>query len=67
VPFDDVYGWLGRLLSVVGWSEDDGEELVLTDEGTYWLHTLEDIFSIDYIGKLWGMSAQEPWPERVAL
>jgi coproporphyrinogen III oxidase-like Fe-S oxidoreductase len=67
VPFDDVYGWLGRLLSVVGWSEDDGEELVLTDEGTYWLHTLEDLFSIDYIGKLWGMSAQEPWPERVAL
>jgi hypothetical protein len=28
---------------------DDGDQIVLTDEGTYWLHTLEDILAIDYV------------------
>jgi oxygen-independent coproporphyrinogen-3 oxidase len=33
----------------------------------YWLHVLEDLFSLDYVSKLWGTSMQEPWPEKVVL
>jgi len=65
--FDQVYGKHIKLLSLVGFSKDDGDEIVLSDNGTYWLHVLEDLFSIEYISKLWGTSKQEPWPEKAIL
>ena len=65
--FDDVYGKFMKKLSFLGLSKDDGDHVVLTDRGAYWLHTLEDLFSIDYISKLWGTSKQDPWPEKVVL
>ncbi|MDH4207919.1 MAG: coproporphyrinogen III oxidase family protein [Anaerolineae bacterium] len=64
---DSVFGKYLRPLSWAGLLHDDGEEVVLSDEGTYWLHVLEDLFSIDYVGRLWGLSQREPWPERVVL
>jgi len=65
--FDNVYGKYIKPLSFFGFLKDDGDRMVLTDRGTYWLHALEDIFSLDYISKLWGTSKQEPWPESVVL
>lgn len=65
--FDPVYGRYLTPLSWCGLLNDDGEEVVLSEDGAYWLHVLEDLFSIDYVGKLWGVSQQEPWPERVLL
>jgi coproporphyrinogen III oxidase-like Fe-S oxidoreductase len=65
--FDKVYGKYVKLLSPLGFLKDDGEEIVLSDRGTYWLHVLEDLFSLEYISKLWGTSKQDPWPERVIL
>jgi oxygen-independent coproporphyrinogen-3 oxidase len=64
--FDTVFG---RYLTPLSWFGllDDGEEVVLSDAGAYWLHVLEDLFSIDYVGKVWGVSKQEAWPEKVVL
>jgi coproporphyrinogen III oxidase-like Fe-S oxidoreductase len=65
--FDRVYGKYVKPLALLGFLKDDGEQVVLSDKGTYWLHALEDLFSIEYISKLWGTSKQEPWPEKVVL
>jgi oxygen-independent coproporphyrinogen-3 oxidase len=66
--FDEVYGKYIKLFSFFGLiKKDDGDRIVLTDRGTYWLHAIEDLFSINYISKLWGTSKQEPWPRRVDL
>jgi len=65
--FDEVYGKYINPLSSFGFLKDDGDQIVLTDRGTYWLHAIEDLFSINYISKLWGTSKQEPWPKRVYL
>ena len=65
--FDEVYGKYINPLSSFGFLKDDGDQIVLTDRGTYWLHAIEDLFSINYISKLWGTSKQEPWPKRVDL
>jgi coproporphyrinogen III oxidase-like Fe-S oxidoreductase len=65
--FDRIYGRYVRPLARLGFLKDDGEQIVLSDRGTYWLHALEDLFSIQYISNLWGTSKQEPWPERVVL
>ena len=66
-PFEAIYGRYFRPLSWLGLLSDDGDEVVLSPEGAYWLHVLEDLFSLQYVGQLWGVSQREPWPERVAL
>ncbi len=65
--FNRVYGKYLKPLALLGFLKDDGEQIVLSDRGTYWLHAFEDFFSIDYISTLWGTSKQEPWPEKVVL
>jgi oxygen-independent coproporphyrinogen-3 oxidase len=66
--FNEIYGKYIKLFSLFGLiKKDDGNEVTLSDKGTFWLHALEDLFSIDYISKLWGTSEQEPWPEKVVL
>jgi coproporphyrinogen III oxidase-like Fe-S oxidoreductase len=66
--FSEIYGKYIKLFSLFGLIKtDDGDEITLSDKGTFWLHACEDLFSIDYISKLWGTSKQEPWPEKVVL
>jgi oxygen-independent coproporphyrinogen-3 oxidase len=66
--FNTIYGKYIKIFSGLGLiKKDDGNEIFLSDRGTFWLHMLEDLFSLDYISKLWGTSKHEPWPERVVL
>jgi len=64
---DRAYGGYLKLLTLLGYLKDDGERVVLSDRGAFWLHAFEDIFSIDYISKLWGTSRRDLWPEKVIL
>jgi len=65
--YDDVYGRATGALARCGLLEQNGDEVVLNDCGAYWLHVLQDLFSIDYVSRLWGTSRDDPWPERVVL
>jgi oxygen-independent coproporphyrinogen-3 oxidase len=66
--FNEIYGKYIKLFSLFGLIKtDNGNEVALSARGTFWLHALEDLFSLDYISKLWGTSKQEPWPEKVVL
>lgn len=65
--FDQVYGKDFKTLRHLGFAKDDGERITLTDRGTFWLHALEDVLSIEYISRLWGTSKQHPWPQEVPL
>ena len=64
---DASYGRYLRALSRLGLLRDDGERIELSDRGAFWLHAGEDLLSIDYVGKLWGASQRDPWPERAIL
>ena len=64
---DSVYGRYFRFLRLLGFMKDDGERITLSDRSSFWLHAGENNLSIDYIGKLWGTSKQDPWPENVVL
>jgi coproporphyrinogen III oxidase-like Fe-S oxidoreductase len=65
--YDDIFGKYTTLLSRLGLLKSGNDRVVLSDSGTYWLHALEDLFSINYINKLWGVMKREPWPEEVVL
>ncbi len=65
--FNKIYGKYVKLLSFLGFLKAKRDMIVLSDKGSYWLHVLEDLFSIEYISKLWGDSEQNPWPTEVIL
>lgn len=65
--FEKIYGKYFKPLAFMGLLKDRQDEIILSDRGAYWLHCLQDLFSIDYISKLWGTSKQNPWPDRVVL
>ncbi|MCP3903524.1 MAG: coproporphyrinogen III oxidase family protein [Planctomycetes bacterium] len=65
--FDAIYGREARSLGRLGLLRDDGTEITLTDAGAYWLHVVQDIFSLDAVGKLWGTAMTTPWPRRVVV
>jgi coproporphyrinogen III oxidase-like Fe-S oxidoreductase len=66
--FNEIWGKYIQIFFALGLIiKDDGNEVILSDKGIYWLHAFEDLFSIDYISKLWRTSKQVPWPERVVL
>jgi oxygen-independent coproporphyrinogen-3 oxidase len=65
--FDRVYGRFMKMLSIPGFLKEYRHQIILSDKGSYWIHAFEDLFSIDYISKLWGKSMNEPWPEKIIL
>jgi hypothetical protein len=39
----------------------------ITDAGAYWIHRLQNEYSLSYIERLWGCCRKEPWPAEVRL
>jgi len=64
---DEAYGRYLRLGKLLGLLRDDGEQIVLSDSGAFWLHAGEDLLSIDYVSRLWGEAGRDLWPERAIL
>jgi len=56
-----------KILNRPGYLKNSNDQITLTDKGAYWIHAFEDLFSINYINKLWGISTQNPWPGKVVL
>ncbi len=39
----------------------------ITDSGAYWIHRLQNEYSLNYINRLWGSCKKKSWPAEVAL
>lgn len=39
----------------------------VTKSGAYWIHRLQNEYSLNYINRLWGSCRKQAWPERVVL
>lgn len=60
----------GRLLvlpRLLGFIRREGTDYRVTDSGAYWIHRLQNDYSLDYITKLWGVCRRQPWPAQVRL
>ncbi|MBX7256170.1 MAG: radical SAM protein [Candidatus Hydrogenedentes bacterium] len=64
---ETAFGSYLRLFRVLGFLREYGDQIVLSDRGSFWLHAWEDVLSIEYINKLWGASKRNLWPEKVVL
>jgi oxygen-independent coproporphyrinogen-3 oxidase len=64
---DAEFGHLFRPLLLMGLLERVNGGYRVTEPGAYWIHRLQNEYSLSYINHLWGTCRKEPWPEQVRL
>ena len=64
---DTEFGHLLRPLIPLGLVDRENGSYRVTNLGAYWIHRLQNEFSLNYINHLWGACRKEPWPEEVRL
>jgi coproporphyrinogen III oxidase-like Fe-S oxidoreductase len=56
--------WLARRLGLL---TDEGNDYVLTERGSFWIHLIQNYYVLNYIDKVWTRAMKEPWPGRIEL
>jgi coproporphyrinogen III oxidase-like Fe-S oxidoreductase len=64
---DTCYGWHFLLPRALGLMRKGAHGYQVTDRGAYWIHRLQNAFSLDYITRIWGLCRSEAWPKEVGL
>jgi oxygen-independent coproporphyrinogen-3 oxidase len=64
---DREFGHLLKLLVRIGLLQDVDGSYMVTTAGAYWIHRLQNEYSLSYINHLWGTCRREPWPACVTL
>jgi hypothetical protein len=45
----------------------EGADYRITPDAAYWIHRLQNEYSLRYIDRLWGQCRREAWPVEVVL
>ncbi len=67
ITLDAAFSSVLKPLAVAGMIEKNGEGYHVTDAGAYWIHRLQNEYSLNYINKLWGACRRECWPKEAVL
>jgi len=65
--FDSEFKKIFSLFEMLGMARDEGDRMIMTDSGNYWVHVLQNVFSLDFIGRVWDICLAEKWPSQVDL
>jgi oxygen-independent coproporphyrinogen-3 oxidase len=50
-----------------GLMEQQADGYRITDAGAFWIHRIQNEYSLNHINRLWGRCRQTPWPQEVVL
>ncbi len=64
---DSVFSHVIRPFQLAGMIEEKNDEYHITTSGAYWIHRLQNEYSLNYINRLWGTCKRTPWPLEVSL
>jgi oxygen-independent coproporphyrinogen-3 oxidase len=64
---DDQFGHLIAPLLSSRLIARTSDGYAVTKTGAYWIHRLQNEYSLNYIDRLWGACRKEPWPAEVRL
>lgn len=64
---DSVFGYILRPLASMGLLERTSKAYRVTASGAYWIHRLQNEYSLNYINRLWGTCRRNAWPQEVLL
>lgn len=63
----EQFGHLFWPFITMGMMERTNDSYRVTKAGAYWIHRLQNEYSLNYITNLWGTCRREPWPSEVRL
>ncbi len=63
----DVFGLALKPLELMGWVRRREGGYDVLPKGIYWVHRLQNEYSLDYITRLWSTCKETAWPEAVTL
>jgi oxygen-independent coproporphyrinogen III oxidase len=69
-PATSLAAEFGKVLyppTLIGLMERHGDDYYITKAGAYWIHRLQNEYSLNYINRLWGTCRKVPWPETVSF
>jgi len=55
------------ILKVLRLSEEENGFFKLTQKGAFWVHLLQNYFSLRYIDKIWSIAMNEAYPKEIVL
>jgi len=61
------FGWQLRAARLLRLLQKKDDHYVLTDRGAYYFHLAEQVYTHQYIDKMWQQAMQTPWPKEVLL
>ncbi len=64
---DATFGALFAPFRAAGFMRRTAEGWAITDPGAFWIHRLQNEYSLAYIERLWGRCRRTPWPAEVRL
>ncbi|MEI7616036.1 MAG: hypothetical protein WCJ54_04915 [Actinomycetota bacterium] len=56
-----------RFIELIGFAVQNEEYLELTEQGTFWLHLIQNHFALSYINTLWTQARLVPWPKTIVI
>ncbi len=62
-----MYGAEIKLCLLLGLLKRAGEDYELTEKGAYYYHYIEQAYTTAYIDRMWNISRNEPFPEKIVL
>jgi len=55
------------ITNLLGLTKADGDVIELNLKGAFWIHLMQNHFSLNYINKVWDVAMNKPFPERITL
>jgi coproporphyrinogen III oxidase-like Fe-S oxidoreductase len=67
VSLDATFSHIIKPIQLMGMITKIDGGYQITKSGAYWIHRLQNEYSLNYINRLWGKCRINPWPSEVAL
>lgn len=67
VSLESVFSNVIKTFELAGMMERKNGGYRVTQKGAYWIHRLQNEYSLNYINRLWGSCRHKPWPHEVTL
>ncbi|MCD6579978.1 radical SAM protein [bacterium] len=56
-----------EIMKLFGLSFEKNGMIVLNERGSFWLHLMQNYFSLNYINKVWTIAQKVPWPLKIEI
>jgi len=67
MEIDNVFGHLLKPAKMAGLIHKTENGYKVDEKAAYWIHRVQNEYSLNYINRLWGLCRTKPWPNEVTL